>query len=168
MLLNPFLGITMVLFCGKPECKDSGSSAADKNAGVTIPKPQIPKFWRDWLYELNPFTRLSGMIVTELHGRQIRCQESEFVNFNALPPQTCGSYMDSYFRNGGLGYLADNTTTSCQFCTYKTGDDFYTLLGLSYHSRWRDLGVYASFIASNLIILFIAVSGTIQRAKLRS
>ena len=25
--------------------------------GVTIPKPLIPKFWRVWLYELNPFTR---------------------------------------------------------------------------------------------------------------
>ena len=99
------------------------------------------------------------MIVTELHGRQIRCQEFEFVTFNAPPPRTCGSYMENYFRHGGLGYLTDNATTTCRFCTYKTGDDFYTPLGLSYHNRWRDLGVYASFIASNLIILFIAVSG---------
>jgi len=40
-LLNPFIIITFALFCG-----------------VTIPKPQIPKFWRAWLYQLDPFTRL--------------------------------------------------------------------------------------------------------------
>ena len=57
VLLNPFLVITFGLFCG-----------------VTIPKPQIPKFWRVWLYELDPFTRLiGGMVVTELHGRPVQC-----------------------------------------------------------------------------------------------
>src|SRR5207245_1075850 len=40
-LLNPFIIITFSLFCG-----------------VTIPKPNIPKFWRAWLYQLDPFTRL--------------------------------------------------------------------------------------------------------------
>jgi ABC-type multidrug transport system permease subunit len=37
ILLNPFIIITFALFCG-----------------VTVPKPQIPKFWRVWLYELDP------------------------------------------------------------------------------------------------------------------
>jgi len=128
-----------------------------------VPKPQIPKFWRDWLYELNPFTRISGMIVTELHGREIRCAESEFVTFNPPPAQNCGSYMEKYFQNGGLGYLAQNATSTCQFCSYKTGEDFYTPLGLSYDNRWRDSGIYASFIASNLVILFIAVSNYFPR-----
>ena len=46
MRFNPFLIITFALFCG-----------------VTIPKPQIPKFWRAWLYQLDPFTRLiEGMV----------------------------------------------------------------------------------------------------------
>ena len=158
MLLNPFLGITMALFCGKIQCESSRTLMADSYAGVTVPKPQIPKFWRDWLYELDPFTRLSGMIVTELHGRQIRCEISEYATFNAPPGQTCGSYMADYFKHGALGYLADNATTMCQFCIYNIGDDFYTPLGLSYDNRWRDMGIYACFIASNLVILFIAVS----------
>ena len=46
VLLNPFLIVTFSLFCG-----------------VTIPQPQIPKFWRAWLYELDPFTRLIGGMV---------------------------------------------------------------------------------------------------------
>ena len=47
MLLNPFIIIVFALFCG-----------------VTIPKPQIPKFWRAWLYQLDPFTRLIGGMVS--------------------------------------------------------------------------------------------------------
>ena len=51
--LNPPVLITMALFCG-----------------VTIPAQQMPAFWRAWLYQLAPFTRLvSGSVVTELHGR---------------------------------------------------------------------------------------------------
>ena len=37
VLLNPFLIIIFALFCG-----------------VTVPKPQIPGFWRAWLYQLDP------------------------------------------------------------------------------------------------------------------
>ena len=49
MLMNPFVIITFALFCG-----------------VTIPQPQIPKFWRAWLYQLDPFTRLVGGMVSRL------------------------------------------------------------------------------------------------------
>jgi ATP-binding cassette, subfamily G (WHITE), member 2, SNQ2 len=35
--------------------------------GVTIPYPSLPKFWRSWLYQLDPFTRmLAAMLSTEL------------------------------------------------------------------------------------------------------
>jgi ATP-binding cassette subfamily G (WHITE) protein 2 (SNQ2) len=35
--------------------------------GVTIPYPTLIKFWRSWLYQLDPFTRmLSAMLSTEL------------------------------------------------------------------------------------------------------
>ncbi|KAA8576817.1 hypothetical protein EYC84_006868 [Monilinia fructicola] len=64
-LVNPFIIITFALFCG-----------------VTIPKPQIPKFWRAWLYQLDPFTRLiGGMVVTELQGREVKCTSAELNRF---------------------------------------------------------------------------------------
>ena len=47
MLINPFAVIVFALFCG-----------------VTIPRPEIPKFWRAWLYQLDPFTRLIGGMVS--------------------------------------------------------------------------------------------------------
>ena len=35
--------------------------------GVTIPYPTISKFWRDWLYQIDPFTRmLAAILSTEL------------------------------------------------------------------------------------------------------
>src|SRR5271156_4619003 len=65
-LLNPPIMITFGLFCG-----------------VTIPKPSMPAFWRDWLNPLDPLTRLiSGMMSTELHDLQVQCTPNELAIFN--------------------------------------------------------------------------------------
>ncbi|KAF2437185.1 ATP-binding cassette transporter ABC2 [Tothia fuscella] len=139
-LVNPFVIITFALFCG-----------------VTIPEPAIPKFWRVWLYQLDPFTRLiGGMVVTELHDRPVRCTPQEYNTFTSPSGQDCGTYMSNFFQAGGAGYLANNATTACEYCAYSVGDQFYAGLGYSFNNRWRDLGAFAAFIGSNLIILFLA------------
>jgi ATP-binding cassette, subfamily G (WHITE), member 2, SNQ2 len=139
-LLNPFVVIVFALFCG-----------------VTIPKPQIPKFWRLWLYELVPFTRLvGGMVSTELHDRVVECKAVEFNAFSAPDGLTCGEYMADFFANGGPGYIRDNVTSACEYCAYRVGDEFYEPFGFSFEQRWRDLGILVAFIASNLVILFAA------------
>ncbi|ORX96976.1 ABC-2 type transporter-domain-containing protein [Clohesyomyces aquaticus] len=139
-LVNPFIIIIFALFCG-----------------VTIPKPQIPGFWRAWLYQLNPFTRLiGGMIVTELHDAPVKCTEIEYNTFSAPPGQDCGTYMKDFFSSGAPGYLANNVTDMCQYCAYKVGDQFYEPLGYKFDNRWRDFGIFTAFIGSNLIILFLA------------
>jgi ATP-binding cassette subfamily G (WHITE) protein 2 (SNQ2) len=138
-LLNPFIIITFALFCG-----------------VTIPEPQMPGFWRAWLYQLDPFTRLiGGMTVTELHGRTVTCLESELNHFTAPAGQTCGEYMRDFFGGGGLGYLVENATSACAYCAYRTGDQFYEALGFNFGNRWRDLGILTAFIGSNLLFLFL-------------
>ncbi|KAG9768781.1 ABC multidrug transporter I [Exophiala dermatitidis] len=138
-LINPFLVVVLSLFCG-----------------VTIPKPQMPRFWRAWLYELDPFTRLvSGMVVTELHGLPVHCKPRELNSFPAPAGQNCGDYMAEFFSNGGAGYIADNATDLCRYCAYKVGDQFYKPLELSFSHHWRDLGIFAAFIGSNLILLFL-------------
>lgn len=98
------------------------------------------------------------MIATALHKLPVLCTGSQFFTFDAPPGQTCGEYMDSYLRHGGLGYLADNTTQICRYCPYKSGDEFLTSLELSYGDRWRELGIFTCFIASNLAILLLGVS----------
>ncbi|KAF8416806.1 ABC-2 type transporter-domain-containing protein [Tirmania nivea] len=141
-LLNPFLMTILSLFCG-----------------VTIPKPNIPKFWRYWLYELNPFTRLiSGMVVTELHDTPVRCAEWEFNTFTPPPGETCESYA-APFMSYASGYLRDTSESAngvCQYCAFKIGDEFYNTLQLSFDNRWRDLVIFLAFVVSNLIILFMA------------
>ncbi|KAJ5776968.1 hypothetical protein N7520_000214, partial [Penicillium odoratum] len=138
--LNPPISIIFSLFCG-----------------VTIPRPQMPKFWRAWLYQLDPFTRLiSGMVVTELHGRNVECKTSEYNQFTAPANQTCGEYMSDFFERGGAGYLLDNATQVCEYCAYKVGDQFYETYEMSFTHRWRDLGIFIAFVCSNLIILFLA------------
>ena len=138
-LLNPFIIIVFALFCG-----------------VTIAKPQIPGFWRAWLYQLDPFTRLvGGMVVTELHGRPVVCSLKELNIFPAPSGMNCGEYMGEFFRNGGPGYLVDNATDICRYCAYKVGDQFYEPLGFEFQHRWRDLGIMAAFIGSNLFLLFL-------------
>ncbi|KAI9836324.1 MAG: hypothetical protein M1837_003412 [Sclerophora amabilis] len=140
-LLNPFIIIVFALFCG-----------------VTIPKPQIPGFWRAWLYELDPFTRLiGGMVTTELYQRPVVCQPMEYQSFPAPAGQSCGDYMSDFFQSPmAAGYIANNMTEDCSYCAYKTGAEFYEPLGFSFDHRWRDLGIFAAFIGSNLILLFLA------------
>ena len=73
--------------------------------GVMIPKESIPKFWRAWLYQLDPFTRLnSGMVSTELHGLKITCKPIEFAVFQPPSGQTCVQWAGD-FVNAGVGYL---------------------------------------------------------------
>lgn len=138
-LLNPFIILIFALFCG-----------------VTIPKPLIPGFWRSWLYELNPVTRLvSGLITTELHNRIVICEPAEFNRFPPPTGQTCGEYMANFFARGGAGYLVNNaSTTMCEYCAFRNGNQFYLPLELSYDVRWRDMGILTAFIGSNLILLF--------------
>ena len=140
MLLNPPIIIVFALFCG-----------------VTIPKPQIPGFWRAWLYQLDPFTRLiGGMTVTELAGRPVECMAGELNSFAPPAGRTCGEYMATFFERGGPGYLVSETARDvCEYCAYSVGEQFYEPLGFSFGNRWRDCGIFAAFVGSNLIFLFL-------------
>ncbi|KAK4230160.1 ABC transporter G family member 11 [Podospora fimiseda] len=141
---DPFIFVTFALFCG-----------------VTIPPPQMPAGYRTWLYELNPFTRLiGGTVVTALHQLPVVCTKEELSKFVAPIGQSCGDYMQTFFDNGGKGYLVNETQVGgdCEYCAFKVGNEFFEPLGFSYGERWRDLGIFVAFIASNLAILFVAVS----------
>ncbi|KAI0829168.1 ABC-2 type transporter-domain-containing protein [Hypoxylon sp. FL0890] len=136
---DPFIVITFALFCG-----------------VTIPAPQMPGFWRAWLYQLDPFTRLiGGTVTTALNGLPVNCKPWELNTFTAPEGQTCGEYMAPFFEKGA-GYIVDNATNVCHYCAYKVGNQFYEPLGFSFDYRWRDLGIFLAFVGSNLIILFTA------------
>lgn len=139
-LLNPPVNIVFALFCG-----------------VTIPQPNLNVFWKYWMYELDPMTRIiSGMVVTELHDLPVVCKPSELNTFTVPDGKTCGEYAKSWLETAA-GYVVDlNATGTCDYCAYKKGDEFYGPLGLSYDNRWRDLGILIAFCGSNLCLLYLA------------
>lgn len=139
-LLNPPIMITFGLF-----------------SGVTIPRPAMPTFWRAWLNPLNPMTRLvAGMLSTELHDLQVQCSQSELAIFNPPTGQTCREYAAAFLETA-TGYVANpNSTSNCGYCVYSVGDGYLATLEFSWNARWKELGIFASFIGSNLIILALA------------
>lgn len=118
----------------------------------------MPAFWRAWLFQLDPFTRLiGGLVVNELQGLPVVCSDTELNNFTSPAGTTCGAYMAPFFANGGTGYLINNNTQHCSYCALKDGSQYFTALGYAFDHRWRDLGILAAFIGSNLILLFFGV-----------
>lgn len=141
-LFTPFMLITLSLMCG-----------------VTVPPPAIPKFWRSWLYWLNPFTYLvGGMVETELHDLTIRCRPQEFNVFQPPVGQTCATYASRFLASDlGFGYLGNpKATRDCKYCPWQNGDDFIRQFGLEWHHRWRNLGIMGLFWSTTIIILVVA------------
>ncbi|ETW86763.1 ABC transporter [Heterobasidion irregulare TC 32-1] len=140
VLFNPFIMVVLSTFCG-----------------VVIQYPVLSHFWKSWLYELNPFTRLlSAMLSTELHGLMIRCKLDEFVVFNPPSSQTCQAWASSFVSAFG-GYLDNpNDTTACRYCQYSVGDEFFLPLNIRFENRWRDAFIILAFFVFNFIVTIIA------------
>jgi len=140
VLFNPFLGLVLTTF-----------------AGVTIPFPTMAKFWRSWLYQLTPYTRvLAAMLSTELHGLVIRCQSDEFALFNPPSGQNCQQWAGDFVNANG-GYLNNpNATSNCQYCQYSVGDEYYTPLNIKFSNRWRDAFILFAYFIFNMIVTILA------------
>ena len=139
-LANPFFIIIMSLFCG-----------------VTIPYPNLPKFWRSWMYWVNPLTYLvSGLVSNEMHELPIRCSPSEFAVFQPPTGQTCQGWANTFVEFFG-GYLANpEASADCQYCQYSVGDDFYSPLNIDFGDRGRNIGIMIAFTAFNAIVTCLA------------
>ncbi|ORY35845.1 ABC-2 type transporter-domain-containing protein [Naematelia encephala] len=139
-LFNPFLLVMFSVFCG-----------------VTAPPATLPYFWRSWMYQLDPFTRLiSGLVTSALHGVTVTCKPSEFSRFTAPAGQTCAQWAGEFADAIG-GYLNNpNDTGTCEFCQYKLGDNFYNGLEISYDNRWRDFGIFVAYCVFNIAVFLVA------------
>jgi len=120
-LFNPFLLVMFSVFCG-----------------VVAPKATLPYFWRSWMYQLDPFTRLiSGVVSTALWNQPVVCRDSEYSVFPAPSGQTCGEYAGAFAEAVG-GYLGNpDATGDCNFCQYSNGQAFYAPLDISYSTVRR-------------------------------
>ncbi|KAI9613839.1 hypothetical protein H4Q26_009689 [Puccinia striiformis f. sp. tritici PST-130] len=142
--INSPISVMMNLFCG-----------------VTVPHAQMPKFWRDWMYELDPYTRIiSGLLVNELHEMPVVCKQPEFSVFQAPAGQTCGQWSENFISRRG-GYLENpNSTTDCRYCQFSK---VFESLNLSFSNRWRDLGILVLFVLFNFSVMVIAAKTLTMR-----
>ncbi|KAJ2523076.1 ATP-binding cassette transporter snq2 [Coemansia sp. RSA 1939] len=133
-MLNPIFTTMMTLFCG-----------------VTIPYPQMPLFWRRWMYYLSPYTYyVEGVITNDLHQSPIRCRSYDFFIFRPPAGQSCGQFAGSWVESA-KGYLDDAATTgSCNYCPYRNGDEYYDALNWSFVHRWRNFVILIGFTAFNI------------------
>ncbi|GAC94574.1 drug exporter [Pseudozyma hubeiensis SY62] len=139
-LFNPFLIVIMALLCG-----------------VTIPYPNMPKFFRSWLYWVNPLTYLvSGLITNEMHDLIVECTSTEFARFQPPTGETCRAWASSFVDAFG-GYLQNpDATSDCQYCQYRSGDQFFAGLEIKFSQRGRNIGIMIAFIAFNAFVTILA------------
>ncbi|KAE8262419.1 hypothetical protein A4X03_0g2469, partial [Tilletia caries] len=123
----------------------------------TVPKPNIPSYWRSWLYQLDPFTRLvGGLVANELGGLEIRCADQEFTRFDPPSGQSCQQWAGPFVSSSG-GYLNNpDATSQCLYCPYSVGDEFLPQVGLVFGTRGRDIGIFCAYIAFNIAVLLVA------------
>lgn len=136
-IVNPFLFSFLILFCG-----------------VLIPPQALATFWKVWMYPLDPYHYLlEGFVTNVLHGVSVTCTSDDMIRFNAPPSQTCGEYTKEFFSLGASGYLANaNSSGTCEYCPYSTGDEYYAIFEWDFGRRWRNLGIFACYWIFNVVV----------------
>ncbi|KAG0196193.1 hypothetical protein BGX28_010451 [Mortierella sp. GBA30] len=140
-LMNPFIISTMNLFCG-----------------VVMPYTSMPKFWRSWLYWLDPYHYIvEGLVTTQLNGLQVQCRDTEFSIFQPPSGQTCMQYIGPFLQRS-TGYINNpDATSNCQYCQYSKGQDFYRNLNMDFNHRWRNVGIACIYLVSNTVLIFLGI-----------
>ncbi|KAL5527915.1 hypothetical protein ACEPAG_6716 [Sanghuangporus baumii] len=123
--------------------------------GVMQPFAQMN--WWKWMYRLSPFTYLiEGLIGQALGRAEVNCSQTEFVTVQPPSGQTCAQYMNTYISNHG-GYLQNpDASSSCNFCAYRTTDEFLeSSFNIMYSHRWRDVGFMMVYICFNIAAIYV-------------
>ncbi|KAM9894372.1 hypothetical protein OXX79_008753, partial [Metschnikowia pulcherrima] len=119
-------------------------------SGVVQPTSLMPGFWT-FMYKISPYTYVIQNLVSSLiHGRVVKCSESEFAVFDPPSGQTCGQYMKNFLANAP-GYLRDSDATSnCGYCEFSTANQYLATVGIKYSYVWRNIGFFCAFVVFNL------------------
>ncbi|KAG0750432.1 hypothetical protein G6F57_002743 [Rhizopus arrhizus] len=142
-VINPFFTSILILF-----------------AGIMQPPSAMPRFWSSWMYWVDPYHYLiEGLVVNVMDSIPVVCDASEFVKIPIPDGTTCGDYMADFFNAGGNGYVEDNGATgSCNYCSYKYGNEFYeTRIGWNFSNRWRDFGILCAYCIFNVFAFMFFV-----------
>ena len=106
--------------------------------GVVQPPPQLPYFWRKWMFRLSPFTWIvEGMMGNFIHDQPVQCEPDEF---NVLYPpsgMSCDDYLGDFSwtfdkapPESRTGYYEQGPNGTCRYCVMRHGEDYLQSLSL--------------------------------------
>ncbi|KAJ6014996.1 hypothetical protein N7540_009587 [Penicillium herquei] len=144
--------------------------------GILVEPNALPRFWI-FMYRVSPVTYLmGGMIKAALADTALNCASIDLLHI-PLPSGSdstlsCGSYLDSYVQSMGGKILNPNATAgmseNCVFCDVTDSNTTLKEMGMDVHTRWRDLGIFAVYVAVNVGGIFFFYWVTRGRKKTRS
>ncbi|KAK0564174.1 ATP-binding cassette transporter snq2 [Tilletia horrida] len=136
--------------------------------GVVQPPPNLPYFWRVWMFPLSPFTYLvESLVGNAVTGIPVRCTEQELNVLNPPPGQSCDTYLGGFstsletLNSGGAvnavdsGYFQTLPNGQCGYCQFRDGDRFLASVSLDAKFRFRDVGILAAYIVFNLLLAYV-------------
>lgn len=107
------------------------------------------------MYYLTPFRYIMGAFLSSaVHGRPVRCAQSEYARFQPPPGQTCDAYVAPYIAQAG-GYVRNASDGLCEFCQYANGDEFARSFNVYYSEKWMYYGVTWAFCIFNFMVVFL-------------
>lgn len=115
----------------------------------------MPAFWRDWTPHLVPFTYIvEGLLVSAIgNGKEIVCRESEFAVIQPTDEQSCEAFLEPFLSSAG-GYVNNpDATSDCQYCQYRTGDEYLKTVEFSWSNRAADIGYLFAYIGFNVSLI---------------
>ena len=129
--------------------------------GVVQPPPQMPYFWRSWMFHLSPFKYfVEGMLSNTASDQVVVCSSDELNT--VIPPQgmSCDAHMGGYTNSlnqplsPGHGYYTTGPAGECQFCPVNSVADYMRSIKMNPSYRDRDIGIIFGYIGFNILLYF--------------
>ncbi|KAF3911675.1 hypothetical protein AA313_de0202906 [Arthrobotrys entomopaga] len=125
--------------------------------GILVPWGQLQSVFKDFVYYTNPMAWAArGMIGNVIHGVQVVCAPQELVTFRPPSGQTCAQYAGDWLASTTGYFVNPNSTSSCEYCQFNSGDEYLTTVNIRYDDRWHYFGYFMIFIFTNIALIFAA------------
>ncbi|PCH34845.1 pleiotropic drug resistance ABC transporter [Wolfiporia cocos MD-104 SS10] len=121
--------------------------------GVLQPFRELGRW--TWMNRISPSTYFVEGFLGQAVGRtELTCSNIEFVQINPPIGQTCSQFLQQYITQNG-GYVNNpNATSTCDFCLYRTTDEFLKSRNIFYSDHWRSLGIFCAFTLFNVLAIY--------------
>lgn len=132
-------------------------------SGVLQTPDALPGFWI-FMYRVSPFTYwISGIVATELHGREVICSDREMTPFDPPSGMTCGQYLGGIGQKiaaatgqAPFGTLQNpNDSSACEYCPLSVADQFLEPSHIMWSERWRNFGIVWAYVIFNIFMAIV-------------